>query len=130
MARPTSRHPTELELEILKVLWREGPLTGQGVREGLAPARPLAYTSVMTILGIMVDKGYASRRKDGASYLYRARVTEKATARQMLRDLVSRVYDGSVEAVLVNLLESSDLDRAEIRKLRQLLDRKFKEDGP
>jgi len=126
MARPTSRHPTELELEILKVLWREGPLTGQGVREGLAPARPLAYTSVMTVLGIMVDKGYASRRKDGASFLYRARVNEKATTRRMLRDLLSRAYDGSVEALMVNLLESSDLNQTEIQKLRRLLDRESK----
>jgi len=128
MARPASKHPTELELEILKVLWRCGPSTGQDVRDGLAPDRDLAYTTVMTVLGIMLDKGYVSRRKDGASYLYRTRVSEKATARQMLRDLVSRVYDGSVETVLVNLLESSDLDRAEIQRLRQLLDRKSKGD--
>ena len=128
MARRTSKHPTELELEILKVLWRQGPSTGQGVRDGLASDRDLAYTTVMTVLGIMLEKGYVARRKDGASYLYRPRVSEKATARQMLRDLVSRVYDGSVEAVLVNLLESSDLDRAETQRLRQLLDRKSKGD--
>ena len=128
MARRTSRHPTELELEILKVLWRQGPATGQGGRDSLASDRDLAYTTVMTVLGIMLDKGYVARRKDGASYLYRTRVTEKATARQMLRDLVSRVYDGSVETVLVNLLENSDLDRGEIQRLRQLLDRKSKGD--
>jgi len=127
MARPASKHPTELELEILKVLWRDGPSTGQAVRNALAPQRDLAYTSVMTILGIMLEKGYVRRKKDGASFLYRARVSEQATARGMLRDLVARVYDGSVEAVLVNLLESSDLDREEIQRLRRLLTDKSRE---
>ena len=127
MARPASKHPTELELEILKVLWHHGPLAGQAVRDGLAPQRDLAYTSVMTILGIMLEKGYVARKKSGASFLYRARIGEQATARGMLRDLVSRVYDGSVEAVLVSLLESADLDGEEIQRLRQLLNHKSTE---
>ena len=130
MARPTSKHPTELELAILKVLWRRGPSTGQDVRDGLAPDRDLAYTTVMTVLGIMLDKGYASRRKDGASFLYRARVKEKTTTQRMLRDLLSRAYDGSVEALMVNLLESSDLDPTEIQTLRRLLDRESKGERP
>ena len=63
MARPTSKHPTELELEILKVLWRASPLTGRQVRDALVGFRDLAYTSVMTIMGIMEDKGYVRRKK-------------------------------------------------------------------
>ena len=129
MARPASKYPTELELEILKVLWRHGPLTGLAVRDALAPERDLAYTSVMTILGIMLEKGYVARRKSGARFLYRARIGEQATARGMLRDLVSRVYDGSVEAVLVSLLESSGLDREEIQRLRQLLSNQLLNDN-
>ena len=56
MARPASRHPTELELEILKVLWREGPLSGRQVRDALVPFRDLAYTSVMTVMNIMAGR--------------------------------------------------------------------------
>ena len=121
MARPPSRHPTELELEILKVLWRRGPLPVRGVREALAPARPLAYTSVMTIMNIMVDKGYLTRRRTGQSYTYRPRATETTTAARMLRDLMNRVFYGSAAAVMMNLLESADLDQAEIHRLRELL---------
>ena len=123
MARPRSRHPTELELQILQVLWRSGPAPVREVRDDLAPRRDLAYTSVMTIMNIMVDKGYLSRKKNGPSYVYRPRVTEKATSRRMLRDLVTRVFNGSAMAVVVHLLESSDVDEAEIRTLREMLHR-------
>jgi len=128
MARPQSKHPTELELDILKVLWSKGPLTGREVRDALASgSRDLAYTSVMTIMGIMEDKGYVRRKKQGNGFIYAARVSEKATTRRMLRDLVQRVYDGSVMAAMVNLLEDSDMDPEEIKQLRQLLNHKTEE---
>ncbi len=124
MARPSSKHPTELELEILKILWREGPLRVQQVRDALVGFRDLAYSSVTTIMNIMVDKKYLSRRKDGPSFVYKPRVSEGATHRKMLKDLVKRVFGGSTEAVMVNLLESANLNQDEIRKLRRLLKRK------
>jgi len=128
MARPASKHPTTLELEILKVLWRRSPLPVREVREGLAETRRLAYNSVMTVMNIMVDKGYLRREKEGASYLYRPTVTRRSTTRRMLRDLVDRVFDGSAATVMVNLLESSDLDKDEMARLRELLRSKPKED--
>ncbi len=121
MARPASRHPTELELAILKVLWQRGPLPAKDVREALAPARDLAYTSGMTVMNIMRAQGYLGRRKAGANYLYHPRVTEKATLRSMLKDLVTRAFDGSAAAVVVNLLEPADLDTAEIERIRRML---------
>jgi len=127
MARPASKHPTELELEILKILWRDGPGNVRAVRDALAPSRELAYTSVMTIMNIMTKKGSLRRAKEGASYVYRPRVTEKATGRRMLGDLMDRVFDGSAKAVMLSLLETSDMDDEEIRELRSLLKRKPKE---
>ena len=123
MARPSSRHPTELELEILKILWRQGPLPVRQVRQALASSRELAYTSVMTIMNIMVDKGYLARRKQGPSFVYRPRVSEKKTSGRMLKDLVNRVFDGSAVAVVVNLLETSDVDEQELEELRGILER-------
>ena len=82
MARSTSKHPTELELEILKVLWRDGPLTGRQVRDRLAEVRDLAYTTVMTVMGIMEDKGYLKRKKFGKTFIYSPRVTEAATKKR------------------------------------------------
>ena len=121
MARPSSKHPTQRELEILKVLWREGPLPVRGVRDALGPAGRPAYTSVMTIMNIMVAKGYLRRRKEGPSYVYRPTASEKATKGRMLGDLVDRAFDGSAAAVMVNLLGSANLDRSEIDELRKLL---------
>ena len=128
MARPQSKHPTELELAILKVLWGRSPATGREIRDALAAEfRDLAYTSVMTILGIMEQKEYVRRRKQGGGFVYMARVTEKSTTRRMMMDIVERAYDGSVAAAMVNLLETADIDTDEIKRLRKLLRQKSEE---
>ena len=129
MARPRSRHPTELELAILKILWRDGPCSVRQVREALVEFRELAHTSVMTILGIMTRKGYARRNKQGGSYVYKAVVTEQQATQGMLRDLVDRVFDGSAVAVMQRLLDTADLDADELAQVRQLINRKAKEQG-
>ena len=126
MGRPPSRHPTELELEILKVIWRDGPANVRHVMEAIAKARKLAYTSVMTVMNIMVRKRYLARRKEGPGYVYRARLGQDKAARGMLDDLVDRVYDGSAMAVMLNLLETADVDAPELEKLVELINRKAK----
>ncbi len=127
MARSTSKYPTVLELEILKVLWRDGELNGREVRDRLAEVRDLAYTSVMTVMGIMEDKGYLKRKKSGRTFIYSPRVTEAATRKRMLRDVVDRVYEGSTMSVVVNLLESADIDSDELKQLRELIKQKSKQ---
>src|SRR5262245_5416254 len=106
MARPASKHPTDLELAILKILWRDGPRSVRQVRDALAQFRELAYTSVMTILGIMTRKGYVRRTKSGTSYVYRPVLTEHVAGRSMLRDIVDRVFDGSAVTVMHHLIET------------------------
>ena len=72
MPRPGSEHPTELELEILKVLWDEAPLPVRDVRARLAEqaGRTLTHSSVITMLNIMVGKGYLKRHKEGKSFFF------------------------------------------------------------
>ena len=128
MARPASPPPTELELEILKILWRQGPSTVRQVREALAPVRKLAHTSVITTMTIMVDKGYLARDADGGTHTYRARVAARSVRRRMLSDLVRRAFDGSAGALMLHLLDSADLKEDEIKELRRRLkNRKNKE---
>jgi len=127
MARPAKQNPTDLELEILKRLWQLGPLTGHAVRDALTPERELTYQSVMTMLGIMADKGYVKRRKEGGNWVYRARVTEKVTSKRMLHDLVARLFDGSAAAAMLNLLETSKLSDEELSQLRESVDRHHEE---
>ena len=129
MARPRSKGPTPGELEVLQYIWEHGPCTVRDVMTALNEERPRAYTTVMTMMKIMVDKGYLARRKDGGSFVYRPLVAEKATTGRMLRDLVKRAFNGSAAATALHLLESEDLDRTEIRQLRSILNRKSRESG-
>lgn len=127
MPRPASRHPTELELEILKVLWDRGPLPTRDIRDALASgeaARDLAHTSVITILNIMVDKGYLDRTKSGGAYTFAPLMKREDVSGGMLDDIVERVFSGSAAALMLSLLERADLDDEEIRQLRALIRRK------
>ena len=128
MARQPSRYPTELELAILKILWKRGPLSVRDVQEQLRGFRKLAYTSVMTIMNIMSKKGYLSRSKQGKSFIYTPKVKQEKTASRMLGDVVERVFDGSAITAMVNLLKSVDGDLAGLKELRKLIDRKVKEE--
>lgn len=129
MARPGSEHPTELELEILKVLWDETPLPVREVRVRLEEqaGRTLSHSSVITMLNIMVRKGYLKRRKHGKAFLFTPKVKRDSVARGIMGDLLSRVYDGSPSAMVLNLIETADLDADELAELRRLISRKAKE---
>lgn len=127
MAGRSSRHPTELELEILKILWREGPCSVRHVREELTGFRNLAHTSVMTMMTIMVEKGYLKRSKKGKRYIYKPRISEEDTTQGMLGDIVERLFQGSTMTAMVHLLEMSDVDEEELAELRKLMRRKGKE---
>jgi BlaI family penicillinase repressor len=124
MSRPPSRHPTELELQILKILWGQGPGTVREVQQRLLPGRRLAYTSVMTVMKIMTDKQYLRRSKEGNMHVYEACVDFDSTVGGMMDDLVQRLFDGSAAAASLRLLETADLGDEELKALRALLRRK------
>lgn len=126
MARPTSRYPTELELQVLQILWRAGESSVMGVRDALAEDRDrdIARTSVVTTLNVMADKGLVHRRQQGRAYLFSHAVTQEEISQGMLGDLLDRVFDGSAEALLLNLLDSEHVDDEEHRALRRLINRK------
>lgn len=123
MPRPPSRYPTEHELEILKIIWRHGALSASAVRDKLAEesGRDLAHTSVITTLNVMTDKGYLSRKKDGKSFRFRARVRENTISKGMVGDLVDRVFGGSAGAMMLNLVESQNLSAEELNQLDELV---------
>jgi BlaI family transcriptional regulator, penicillinase repressor len=129
MPRPESEHPTELELDILKVLWGESPLPVREVRRRLSDeaGRPLAHSSVITMLNIMHRKGYLSRKREGKAFLFSPKVQKDSVRGRMMRDLLSRAFDGSARALVLNLLETADLDAEELTEIRKLINRKAKE---
>ena len=128
MARPKSEYPTELELRILKVLWEKSPLPVRDVRRALADAgRQLAHTSVITTLNVMVRKKYLKRSMQRNAYLFTPRVARNDVTRQVLGDVVNRVFDGSAKAVMLSLIDTADLDADDVQELRRLINRKAKE---
>lgn len=124
MPRPVSKHPTELELAILKILWKQSPASGREVREALADFRKLAYTSVMTIMNIMTRKKYIKRTKKGKTFTYSPLVSETETTRNMLSDMVERLFDGSAATAMLNLLETGGIDENELIELKKLINSK------
>jgi BlaI family penicillinase repressor len=128
MPRPMSKYPTELELSILKVLWRQSPLLARDVQAALADeGRVLAKTSVITTLNTMFDKKYLSRKKQGNRYLFRPRISEEQVTNRVLEDVVDRVFDGSTSAVLLKLFDVGEIDTNELHELRELIGRKLNE---
>jgi predicted transcriptional regulator len=103
---------------------------GSEIRTALEAERSVTYQSVMTVLGIMENKGLVSRKKIGGQFRYRARVTQAATAKRMMRDLVDRLFGGSTAVAMINLLESSDLSDAELDQLRLEVARNQKKGKP
>jgi predicted transcriptional regulator len=124
MARRGSKHPTDLELEILKVLWTHGPCPVKRIQEELAPSRALAYTTVVTMLTIMTSKGFVRKRRLGGGHVYEAALQRHQASGNMLQELIDKVYDGSTLAVVQSLLDSAEIDANELAEIRRLVNRK------
>ena len=130
MNRSTPARPTELELQILKVLWQESPRTARQIRDALAEnGRDLAHTSVITTLQKMVTKRQLNQLDpvEGKAFRFAPSVTEESVSRGMLGDLVDRVFDGSAEAVMLSLFDVSDLDEGDLKRLRRAFNDKMRE---
>ena len=87
--------PTDAELAILRVLWERGPSTVRQVHELVARDRPAAYTTALKLLQIMTEKGLVDRDERERTHVYRARLSEEQTQRQLVRDLLDRAFGGS-----------------------------------
>ncbi|QDT01323.1 BlaI/MecI/CopY family transcriptional regulator [Adhaeretor mobilis] len=130
MSRPASEHPTDLELELLKILWDESPLAVRDVRERLAAeaARPLTHSSVITMLNIMHRKGFVKRRKQGKAFLFSPKVEKQSVTGGVVRDVMKKLFNDSPQEMVLNLLETADLDAEELAELRKMINRKAREE--
>ena len=127
MARPAAEQPTELELQILKILWEKSPQLVRDIRDELAKlGRDIANTSVITTLNTMVKKRIVIRKREGNAFLFSPRITREQVSRSVLGDIVNRVFDGSAKAVLLGVFEQNDIDRGELKELRKLIDQRIK----
>jgi predicted transcriptional regulator len=117
---------TDRELDIMAVLWDNGPSTVADVRERLPV--DLAYTTVLTILRTLEDKGHVGHESEGRAYRYHARV-ERGEARVSALDRITRkLFSGSTETLLSHLVSDQDLTDAELQRIRALLDARLGDD--
>jgi len=126
MARPPSVLPTDGEMEILKLLWETGPAELRRIKSALLEQRPVATTTVATMLKVMLDKKLVERREGPRGYLWSARVTRKAAASRLIGKLLDHVFDGSAQRLVAHLVQDgtlSERDRDEIRRLLENPDR-------
>lgn len=118
---PPEKLLTEVELELMHCLWRLGEGTVHDVLGVLSPERTLAYTSVSTVLRILVGKGVLVVRKEGRGHVYVPRVSKVAYETTSLRHMVQRVFDGAPDALVRRLLETGELDEQALAAIRALL---------
>jgi BlaI family penicillinase repressor len=122
---PPKTNLTKLELELMQVIWRLGSCSVSAVQAELD--RPLAYTTVQTMLNILERKGKLRRQLAGRAYVYSARVTEAKALGQGVRDLIDRMFGGSSEELVMSLLKNRQIDA---KKLAELTERFNQEADP
>ena len=112
---------TGQELEIMKVVWQRESATVRDVYEALLEHRKVAYTTVMTMMKILEQKGYLHRKQVDRAYVYRPAQPKNQVIGKMVRDFVNRVFNGSAEPLLVHLIEDRRLTGDEIEEIRRLI---------
>jgi predicted transcriptional regulator len=116
-------HPTKAELQILRVLWSEGPLSVRDVQQTLSRVKPTGYTSVLKTMQIMTEKGLVDRDDSVRPQIYRARYSEDRTQKQLLTDLIQRAYGGSVKALVLHAIGTRKPSAKDLKAIEELLDR-------
>jgi BlaI family transcriptional regulator, penicillinase repressor len=122
MSRTSVPRPTDAELAILRILWERGPSTVRQVHEILARERPAAYTTALKLLQIMTEKGLVDRDERDRTHIYRARLGEEQTQRQLVRDLADRAFGGSAMKLVMQALATRRASPEELRDIRKAID--------
>ena len=122
MAKATTPKPTDAELAILRVLWERGPSTVRQVHDVLGRERSAGYTTSLKLLQIMTEKGLVDRDERDRTHVYRARLSEEQTQRQLIRDLLDRAFDGSATKLVMQALATRRASADDLREIRKAID--------
>ena len=122
MSRMSTPRPTDAELAILRILWERGPSTVRQVLERMTTERQPGYTTALKLLQIMTEKGLVDRDERDRTHIYRARLSEETTQRQLVRDLVDRAFGGSAGKLVMQALATRRASVEELKNIRQAID--------
>ena len=114
-------HPTPAELEVLQIIWEHGPCTVRQVMELLEPIRPRAYTSVMSLMNVMAEKGQLHQKPKWRAFMYSAKVSREKTQAVLVRDLLNRAFGGSANALVAQLLQQTHPTGEELEAIRKTI---------
>jgi len=120
--RSRSRTLTEQELEIMKIVWGLERATVRDVYEALRERRKIAYTTVMTMMNILEAKKHLKKQAQDRAYVYQATRPRSEVIKAMVRDFVDRVFNGSAEPLLVQLIKDRRLSRKELEKIARTIE--------
>jgi len=112
---------TEQELEIMKIVWDQDAVTVRDVYEALLEKRKVAYTTVMTMMNILEQKGHLRKSQDDRAFVYRSTKPRQQVIRGMVREFVNRVFNGSAEPLLLHLVEDRKLSEKDLEEIRTLI---------
>jgi BlaI family penicillinase repressor len=122
--RPAKSVLTAQELEIMKVVWQRDSVTVRDVYEELLKHRKIAYTTVMTMLGILEEKKYLKKSSGDRAYVYRPAQPKSQVIAGMVREFLNRVFNGSAKPLLVHLVENQHVSKEELDEITRLLKEK------
>ena len=122
MPRPSSSQPTEVELQILRSLWGQGPSTAREIHNQLTESRDTNYSTTVKMLSVMLDKGLVRRDESVRPQVFRAAASQQRTQQRMLRDLIHKVFDGSAGSLVLQALASKKASPEELAEIRRVLD--------
>jgi len=122
MPRPTATQPTEVELQILRALWKHGSATVRQIHESLSAQKDTNYSTTVKMLSVMLDKGLVRRDESARPHVYRPAATQQMTQRRILGDLIQKVYAGSAGSLVLQALSSQKASSEELAEIRRLLD--------
>jgi BlaI family transcriptional regulator, penicillinase repressor len=119
--RPGKGALTGQELEIMKVVWKLESASVRQVYEILLKKRHIAYTTVMTMMKILEQKGFLKKRQEDRAYIYTPIQPQKQVVGGMVRDFINRVFNGSAEPLLLHLVEDQHLSEADLEEIRRVI---------
>jgi BlaI family penicillinase repressor len=117
----------KLQNAVMQTVWRLGQATTRQVWEQLNRERPLAYTSVLSIMQRLERTGWLRHRVEGRTYVYEAILSREQEGRRSLKDFIRKVFHGDSQVVLQHLIEDGGLSEQDLLALRRLIDQKRKE---
>ncbi len=121
MGRRRSPTLTDAELRLMRVIWDRGSATVSDVVNALAGSESPAYSTVLTILRILEQKGYLRHEKEGRAFVYYPIVGREDAQRSTIQYLMSRFFDNSPETLVLNLVENEELDAQDLARIHKMI---------